>query len=212
VVLFAGASGAIGLDETGWIRREFGFLVGSRHRFVAEGLAVAVIAPPTDRASLDGFRPTRRHVLDLKSVIAYLRATLGVPVWLVGHSRGTVSAAYVTAHLPPPEGPDGLVLTASLFVYSDGESVYSANPDAIRVPTLLVHHASDACHLTPPRMAPRYLDRLDNAPAKALIVIEGGWADGNPCRSWHYHGFRGREAETVRAIAEWIRAHTPARP
>ena len=46
------------------------------------------------RTVFNGFRQTEEHAADLKATIAWARATAKVPVWLVGTSRGTQSAAW----------------------------------------------------------------------------------------------------------------------
>ena len=216
VVLFPGGDGDIDLNaQTGAIGRGGNFLVRTRSAFVRHGLAVALIAPPTDRESLRGFRTADAHVLDIQGVIGYLRARLHLPVWLVGTSRGTISAAIVTSRLAGPDGPDGLVLTASVTVASQGESVYSARLDALRVPTLIVHHHDDACRATPLSGVQRLLGDLAHPAAKELIVIEGGGPPRGPvCEPRHYHGFIGKETEAVQVMADWIKAHSgaPAAP
>ncbi len=212
VVLFSGGDGEIDLDaQTGAIGRGGNFLVRTRTDFVRLGLATAVIAPPTDQDTLRAFRTTDAHVLDIKGVIAYLRARLKVPVWLVGTSLGTTSVATVTSHLAGPDGPDGIVLSSTVTGTSRGapESVYSAKLDAIRVPTLIVHHQNDACGVTPLAGARRLLDDLTQATAKELVVIEGGGPPRGPvCEPHHYHGFIGKETETVKVMADWIKAHS----
>ena len=201
VVLLTGGDGLIDLDpQTGNIGRPGNFLLRTRHLFVQNGLTVAVTAPPTDRSSLRDFRTTQGHVLDLKGVIAYLRGRLHVPVWLVGTSRGTISAAVAA----------GAVLTSTVTEATNRQhdSVHSAELASIRIPTLLVHHRQDACFVTPVTGAQKLLDDLPNAPVKELIVIEGGGPPrGPPCEPHHFHGFEGREAETVKIIADWIKAH-----
>ncbi len=210
-LLFPGGDGASGLAARGTLREGEGLLVTGRERLVAAGLAVALLAPPTDRESLRGFRTSAEHAQDVQAALAWLRRRLGRPVWLVGASRGTISAASVAARLAGAEGPDGLVLASALTVENEGESVYSAELAAIRIPTLLVQHRQDACPVTPFSGAERLLRALAHAPAKALLVIEGGGPPtGLPCTATHYHGFVGRQAEALQAIAAWILAHPPA--
>ncbi|HKJ00398.1 MAG TPA: alpha/beta hydrolase [bacterium] len=211
-VLFAGGQGQIGLLPDGHIRNGDNFLVRSRERFLAQGLAVAVIAPPTDHPSLDRFRSTEAHTADIAGVIAYLRGRLHVPVWLVGTSRGTISVAYAASRLAPPAGPDGIVLSSTVTVLSRGASADGADLAAIRVPTLLVQHRLDACRVTPFGGAEALLKRLVNAPAHELIAIEGGGPPRGPaCQAFNYHGFIGREAATVRVMTDWIKVHPPVR-
>jgi hypothetical protein len=212
VVLFPGGEGDIGLQPDGSVHT-FNFLVRTRQYFVDNGLATAVVAPPSDREDFSNFRVTAAHVLDIKGVIAYLHDKLHLPVWLVGTSRGTVSAAYIASRLPGKDGPDGLVLTSlvSGTTKNQPESVYAASLGAITVNTLLVQHRHDACKVTPFSGAERILSSFSAAPVKELIPIDGGGPPtGNPCEARHHHGFIGQEAEVVKDIADWIKAHPPA--
>ena len=77
-----------------------------------------VVDAPSDRQRapfLNGFRQTEEHAADLKATIAWARATAKVPVWLVGTSRGTQSAAYAATVLQGADAPDGVVLTATIL-------------------------------------------------------------------------------------------------
>ena len=113
----------------------------TRQRFADEDLLVAVLDSPSDRTSLWNFRTTADHAADLRTVIAALREVAGVPVWLVGTSMGTLSAASAAARLRQG-GPDGIVLTSSVSEISrmSGESVRHVVLGDIRVPVLIVHH------------------------------------------------------------------------
>src|ERR1700693_801575 len=92
-VLLAGGHGGLQISADGsfgWGKGNF--LVRSRQLFADQGLMVVVVDAPSDRQNppyLSGFRGTREHVTDLKAVIAWARKQAGVPVWLVGTSRGT---------------------------------------------------------------------------------------------------------------------------
>lgn len=209
-VLIPGGGGDIGLLPTGDIRHGRNFLIRSRGYFLDAGLAVAIIGLATDSGTFNFFRTSREHAEDLEGVIAYLRRKLHVPVWLVGTSRGTISAAFVAARLPPPAGPDGIVLASTVTVLSRRTSAAEADLAAIRVPTLLVQNQRDTCRVTPLSGARALLARLVHAPARKLVVITGGGPpQGLPCTALAYHGFVGAEARTVRVIADWIKAHPP---
>src|SRR5579863_4127210 len=160
VILFSGGDGAINLSPDR-IRRGGNFLVRSRELFAQQGLMVAVVDVPTDRSTLNEFRTGKAHALDIKSVIAYLREQAHVPVWLVGTSYGTVSAVKVADWLADGGGPDGVVLTSTLFVPRRlGASLFHADPARVRVPLLLLHHRSDRCPSTPFRQADGYVKRM----------------------------------------------------
>lgn len=208
VILFSGGEGVVGISPAG-VKRPGNFLVRTRRLFAQQGFLVAVVDPPSDRDNLDGFRTSLAHALDIKGVIAYLRQQADVPVWLVGTSYGTVSAAKVTDHLADGGGPDGIVLTSSLFHRGRiGDSVWDAAPARIRVPVLLVHHRQDRCWATPFGDAQGYVDRLTAAPAKELLALEGGGPTrGGFCEPYDYHGFVGIERQAIDAITSWIKAH-----
>jgi len=211
VLLFAGGSGKVIIRDSGDLKYQTNFLVRSRHLFADAGLAVAVIDAPSDRNSghgLNDFRTSPEHRTDVRAVIAYMRKRFGAPVWLVGTSRGTVSAA-AGALLDRGDGPDGVVLTASVTRASSRRPVNLDDVDLgqIRVPVLVVHHKDDECQVTPFEGALELMERLTAAPNKELIAFEGGApGDDNPCRAMSHHGFLGIEDRVVRAIAEWIKA------
>jgi pimeloyl-ACP methyl ester carboxylesterase len=208
VVLLAGGHGGLQMFRNGSLRwGENNFLVRSRDLFVQQGLAVALVDAPSDRQSspfLTGFRATTDHAADLKAVIAWLRAQAAIPVWLVGTSRGTESAAYVASELTGAEGPDGIVLTSSILVDARGLPVTAMALDKIRVPVLVVHHRKDGCRVCPPAELPRLMDGLTAAPRKELVTVDGGRDEGDPCHAMAHHGYNGIEADVVARIAAWL--------
>src|SRR5450830_749552 len=120
VILFAGGQGGLRISTEGEFNGGNGnFLVRSRQRFVERGFAVAVVDAPSDRQAppyLGGFRQTPQHVEDIKAVMAWLRQQAAIPVWLIGTSRGTQSAAFIATQLDSENGgPDGLVLTSTIL-------------------------------------------------------------------------------------------------
>src|SRR5450432_360348 len=119
VVLFAGGHGGLQLGPDGSIQWGRGnFLVRSRQMFAEQGLMVVLLDAPSDRQEppfLSRFRQRPEHAADVKAVIAWLRDSGKVPVWLVGTSRGTQSVGYVATELVGQDGPDGIVLTSSIL-------------------------------------------------------------------------------------------------
>jgi dienelactone hydrolase len=211
VVLFAGGQGGLQIAPDGALGWGKGnFLVRSRDLFLAKGLMVAVIDAPSDRQSapyLAGFRQRREHASDVKEVIAWLRRQAAVPVWLVGTSRGTQSAAYIATELPPDRGgPNGIVLTSSILRDDHGRAVPEMPLDRVAVPVLVVHHKQDGCGLCAFVDVPRLMTRLTAARSKELLVFDGGVNEDDPCDAFAYHGFNGLEREVVSKIAEWILA------
>jgi pimeloyl-ACP methyl ester carboxylesterase len=207
VVLLMGGGGDIGLK--GSVPTSGNFLVRNRERFAANGFNVALIDRPTDRELDFDFRLSSEHIHDLRQVVRHVKTDTGLPVWLIGHSRGTVSAA-AGAIAFGNEELAGVVLTASVTSAKRRGAVPTQKLDAIRIPVLVVHHEKDACATTMPSEARLITEGLKNAPVKRQMMLNGGAnPEGEPCDSSHWHGFVGMERETVDRIVAWIRDPKP---
>ncbi len=210
VVLIAGGHGGLQIFPNGSFKWGAGnFLVRTRQLFADQGLMVAVIDAPSDRQSppyLAGFRQKPEHAADMKAVIAWMREQSKAPVWLVGTSRGTQSAAYVATELFGPEGPDGIVLSSTILIDDGGRPVPAMPLEKIRVPVLVVHHEQDGCAHCQFANVPALMTKLDNSPRKELLSFKGGENKGDPCEAMAYHGFNGLDREVVPQIAGWILA------
>ncbi len=211
VLLFAGGNGGLQISPAGAITQlEGNFLVRTRQQFAQQGVWVAVVDAPSDRQSppyLSGFRQTAEHVADAKATLAWVREQVKVPVWLVGTSRGTQSVAYIATQLPGPQGPDGLVLTSTIFTEDKGRAVPAMALGTLRIPVLVVHHEQDGCRLCPFSAAPAMLDQLTQTPAKQLLAFTGGRDRGDPCEAAAHHGFNGIERDVVTQSVAWILSH-----
>jgi dienelactone hydrolase len=207
-ILLPGGHGGLQIAANGSLGWGKGnFLVRSRKLFADQGLLVAVVDAPSDRQAppyLSGFRGTREHIADLKAVIAWARKQAGVPVWLIGTSRGTESAAYAATYLTGHDGPDGLVLTSTILSDSKEFSVPVLHLDRLRIPVLVVHHVDDGCSHCPYAATAKLMEKLVNAPKKQLLPIKGGTSQGDPCEAYAYHGFNGVEAEVVKKVTQWM--------
>jgi pimeloyl-ACP methyl ester carboxylesterase len=205
-LLFPGAGGQLRLrEEGGQIRfAPNNFLVRSRMEFVQRGVIAVIVDAPSDQQDAgmdDNFRLGDAHAADISAVIAELRKRFaGLPLFVVGTSRGTVSAASHARRFP--DAIAGVVLTATVFLAGKqfGQQGLSGFDFAsIRPPLLLVHHRQDACRYTPYHGAARLKGRYP------LISVAGGLpAQSAPCQPLSEHGFLGREADTVEAIVNWI--------
>jgi dienelactone hydrolase len=210
VVLLAGGHGGLQIFPNGSMRWGDGnFLVRTRQLFADQSLMVVVLDAPSDRQRppfLAEFRQTPEHAADLKAVMAWMRTQAPVPVWLVGTSRGTQSAAYVAIELSGPEGPDGIVLTSSILADDKTRSVPAMPLDRIKVPVLVVHHEKDGCRYCAHADVPKLMAGLTQTRAKQLLSFSGGVSHGDPCAAMAYHGFNGIEAEVVQQAAAWMLA------
>jgi hypothetical protein len=218
LILFSGSPGLLFVrDGAGQIQRNANgtaalyaknFLVRTRHAFAAAGfLVISVDAPSDHRGGADSFRDTAEHAQDIAGVIAYARRTAPVPVWLIGTSMGTISAANAAARLKSG-GPDGLVLTSSMTTQTR-HSVpinLAVDVDAITVPTLFVHNKEDNCVAATFGGVAALMERFKHAARKELIAVSGGNApQGDQCEPLSRHGYLGIEDEVVGDIARWIK-------
>jgi pimeloyl-ACP methyl ester carboxylesterase len=184
------------------------FLVRTRDLFAAQGFLVAVFDVPSDQASgMEVFRLSPEHATDIAAVVAWLKAAAPAPVWLVGTSRGTISATLGAASIP---GIHGLVLTSTVTrpAKQNPSTVFNIDLTRIAVPTLVVNHRDDGCYVAVPADAQRLVDALVHAPVKEALVYDGGTpARSEPCEPLAPHGYYGIEPMVVAGISDWIRRH-----
>src|SRR5689334_4779510 len=206
-VMFPGGEGLLRLHtEGGGVKFAQGknFLVRTRGLFRDAEVAVAVLDSPSDRQRLgmdDGFRTGRAHIEDIAAVIGDLKNRFaGAKIFLIGTSRGTISAAYVGRALGSTV--DGVVLTSTVFNRGGpigGIGLAGFDFGSIRTPLLFVHHVHDSCRACPYGVA----ESLGHT--YPLISVNGGKpAQSDPCEPLAAHGYFGKEAETVAAIKDWM--------
>jgi hypothetical protein len=209
-VLFPGSGGLINLrSENG--QPKFGpnnFLVRSRSEFIKRGVAAAILDAPSDQQNgwgmTDEFRLGEAHFTDIAAVVDNLAKRFpDKPLFLIGTSRGTISAAALGARFGPRVA--GTVLTSSMFRAAKGKAKEQgpglSNFDfaTIKIPALFVHHVSDQCEFTPYGEAARLADRFP------LITVFGGDPpQSGPCDAFSAHGYFGKEAPTVEQIVNWM--------
>lgn len=223
LVLLPGGGGHIALDEKGCPHALVGnSLVRSVPLFHGEGFATALVDAPSDHPGDDGlagFRVTPEHAEDLGKVIADVRARTKLPVWLIGTSRGTISAVNAASRLSGAAAPDGLVLTSALM--SGGRSaqkpwvsqtVFDLDLAAIRVPVLVVGHAEDKCVRSPASLMGTVVAKTEGAREQVALVTGGPGSSGPAgiavCEGRSPHGFLQQEAEVAAGIARFIHGGT----
>jgi len=201
-LLYVGGGGSIRLRmEAG--RPKFGannFLPRARAEFIRNGVLPVVMDAPSDQPGglTDYYRASDQQSADARAVLAELKKRFPrLLVYVVGTSKGTVTAAFVGRSLGDEAA--GVVLTASLFTPPRGASLAGFDYASIKAPVLFVHHREDACDSTPYSEAARLAGRYP------LISVKGGKPpESGPCEPFGPHGFWGKEPETVDAIAGWM--------
>ena len=209
VVVLVGGLGKLELTARGLPKDGAGPLIRRREQLASQGFVVAFVDAPSDRLGegLIGFRTSREHAADVGAVIARLRHDDPGPLWLVGSSMGTVSAASIAARLGR-DGPDGLVLISSVTRTHPAmrESLADVPLESITVPTLIIHHRQDPCEITPYAEASALSRRLGDARRVELVTVEGGPpARGLPCSPDSPHAFFGVEDALIDRLASWIK-------
>lgn len=209
-LLFPGSGGLIQLrTENGKPRFNQGnFLVRSRAEFVKRGVVAAIMDAPSDQQGGSGmsdeFRVGAAHFTDISTVVEGLEKRFSkVPLFLVGTSRGTISAAALSAKLG--QRTAGAILTSTMFRQAPrnskepGEGLSKFDFATIEPRLLFVHHVSDQCQSTPYGEAARLSDKYP------LISVFGGPPpQSGPCDAFSQHGFLGKESETVEQIINWM--------
>jgi pimeloyl-ACP methyl ester carboxylesterase len=208
VILLPGGAGGFGSPVDGKPSGN-NFLVRSRDYFADAGLNVAVMSRATDKTDLDyPDRIAPEHMVDIQKLVAYLKTDSGLPVWLVGTSRGTVSATAAAIAFGNAELA-GIVLTSSVVDYKKAGAIPKRDLAAIKIPVFVLHHENDACKVCKPQEVPAIIQGLKNAPFKKLVMAKGGAnPTGDACESFHYHGYIGMEQEAVGIITNWIKHPT----
>ena len=209
-ILFPGSGGFIRIrrEEEKIKFDDENFLVRSRDEFVNRGVVTAVVDAPSDQqrnwGMTDAFRKSDQHFTDISSVATDLGKRFpSLPLFLIGTSRGAVSAAALGARFGPRIA--GVVLTASMFrpagrrSNTPGSGLRDFDFSTIKSALLFVHHVSDQCAVTPYGDAARLLDHYP------LISVFGGRPQqSDPCAGLSAHGFFGKEPETIEQIANWM--------
>lgn len=213
-LFFMGGAGRFGIQQDGTaVSRTF--LNNYRYEFIVKGIATVLVDPPSDQMGDDGltydYRKSTEHAAEIKGAIALMRDRFrGLPVWLVGHSRGSTSVASVAATVKEG-GPDGIVMSAvgSVSNMQRGGSVLEVDLASIKVPVMIVHHKDDDCRVNPFDGAIEVKEALTAAKKVELLAVEGGDAGDSRavCREDSHHGFLGVEKTVVGAMVSWIKNH-----
>jgi Alpha/beta hydrolase family len=141
------------------------------------------------------------HLSRVEDVVRFFREKLGKPVWVMGHSNGSISATELYKRLQDGKRQDlvsGLILSAPV----GGTSL---DYGTTRLPVLIVYHERDPCVGTPPDHARTLAAKLRERGNLAIQLskITEGVPGGNPC-STGFHMFEGAEPDAARAIDEYM--------
>jgi hypothetical protein len=219
-LLLPGGHGFVDLDAQGCARKLKGnWLVRSMGLFQTAGFGTALVDAPTGfhgEDGLGGYRIDPHHAQDLGRVIADVRARTKGAVWVLGTSRGAISAVNATSRLSGEAAPDGVVLSSSVVSGQMGarkpwvaHSVFDLPLENIRQPVLVLGHAADACIRSPASLMERIAARTQGVREQVVTVIGGpggaNLSSVDACEGRSPHGFIDQEGEVAEGIARFVR-------
>lgn len=185
------------------------FMRMNQRILAGEGIALVVMDCPTDQwgaygprptSCFDGYRSSKEHADDVRSVIARLRDEHGFSrIFVMGHSFGTISSRWLARNLG--NEISGSIHSGSMNgpnPWGHANSLSGFPYNTIAAPILHVHNENDACSYTPYSIVKEYA-------GENLVTVRGGVPEGDPCGARHLHGFQGREELVVRSIIAWIK-------
>jgi hypothetical protein len=214
-VLFVGGEGETALNDQGPTKLKGNFLMRVRGQLSKAGLILAYPDVPSDQAGrgLGDFRTSTRHAEDIAAMVKALKARANLPVFLIGTSRGTISAANGAGRIDPSLIA-GVILTSTVTERSKNKQkpVFDTPLDKIRVPVLVMSHKDDTCYVTPPSDIPRLLRAMSASPRKDSLLLSGGKPPkSDPCEAFAAHGFFGIESKAAKSMTDWIDSVLAAR-
>ena len=218
LLLFCGSTGEGHFSGSGSdVFLSNNFLARTSPDFVEKGFAIVIVGVPSDHSSgmNDSFRTSPEHTADIQRLVQVLVEKKLGPIYLIGTSRGTLSAAYLATSLKN-DRLKGLVLTSSL------DTVGTLPLKTVTVPVLIVHHVNDSCQTTTYAAAHSLIDRFVKSPHVDFVAVSGGsagsgsgtvtgkrrghgmGAEADPCGALSNHGFLGVEVPVVNVITDWL--------
>ena len=202
LLFFPGGEGYLLNAENGRPKRLF------IREFRQQGFLMALVDVPSDQPygiiGGDRFRRSEEHVEDGKKVIDYVYHRWPRSIYLIGHSAGATSVAYLATVLRDAR-VGGVVLTSAV-----GEgSLAMVALHTITYPALFVHHRDDPC--TSFAATYQQYRRLVNSPRVSFVEVLGGDQSSpigckprDPRSTSYEHGFSGKRREVVNVISNWM--------
>ena len=197
VLLFPGGGGVLRLQDDG-STANFHTFVRSKDLWAQYGIDAVLVDTPYDLgAGMRNSRSIRDHQQRIFNVVNYYRDKFNLPVWIFGHSMGTVS---VTEFVNGGKEKEHLV--AGVIVAGTYRSA-SIDSD-VGLPVMAIHHADDGCASTPLSASERIIEGRPSKITSQFVQIDGGVSEGDVCGSKAYHGFNQREPEFIKSAAQFI--------
>jgi pimeloyl-ACP methyl ester carboxylesterase len=223
LVMLVGGGGYLDIDDGGCPRLlSRNVLVRMRTILNEAGVATALVDTPFDLRTDEEFgvyRIAADHAQDIGKVIEELRARTKGPVWIAGHSRGSISAANAAARLTGPAAPNGVTLLSAMYTGDAkarrawaAHTVFFADLDAIKIPVLVIGHTADNCVRSPADQMKNVIAKTNGVRQQTVTVTGGPLAPGRSpslaaCEVREPHDFTEQEAEVAAGVARFMRGN-----
>ena len=205
-IMFIGGDGVVPFEADGSLKGGRSTLVRTRQLWLDHGVAVLIPGKPSSLVGVFSYRLSDTYAQDIRALVDFARAHASVPVWLFGHSLGTVAVASGASHLTHGEIAGAVFAspTVNRFPPRITETVFDAPLDVINVPALVAAHAQDSCSTTAPEGPARLRAAMTGSPKSDIFLFNGGEPTGGPCDPTALHSFVGLDAEFVERVAAWM--------
>jgi hypothetical protein len=195
VILLIGGDGKAVIFNNGTARSNHTF-IRSQNLWSQYGIDSVVVDSADDLSATGGGRQTDPYQNRLLSVVNFYKHKLGVPVWIFGHSNGTISVTEFVNRFGHKKAIAGFVVagTADRAILNDDSDL----------PALAIHHLKDTCSVTPISASENVIKSRPKGTRAEFITMDGGTSQGNVCWAFAYHGFNQKEDELVKSAATFI--------
>jgi dienelactone hydrolase len=196
-LLFIGGDGMLNLNPDGSTTKE-NPLNRSANLWKQYGVNAVLVDSPYDLgdARRGNVRGKAEHLSRVENVVKHYKERFGVPVWIVGHSMGTVTAVQFANQAERASSIAGIIIAGT----HAGESL---TKDFVK-PVMAIHHQKEACPSTPISASESIIKARSKETKSELVLIDGGENVGKACMGLAYHGFNKVEDQVVAAAAKFI--------
>ncbi len=200
----------------GFLVKAYGYDDFLRPEFMQHGYATAVVDAPSDQGRgmaeppYDRFRASASYARDIAAVVAVLKQEVPGPIYLFGHSMGTISAAHAAATVKDPDIRALVLASTPAGIRKRGGRGMTLLDVAIKrisIPVLLIQNRDDPCSGAGPQGAASYPPLLTSSPRVAFLEAPGGTDDGTArtCGGGNnHHSFYGIRDRLVRDAIRWL--------
>lgn len=198
VVVIMGYPGNFGLKPGDiWVKNQTAWLMLELIKRSKITANVVILDSPFDLKDF-GARSSGDHIERIESVVKYYSEKFKLPIWLFGHSDGSIS---VSEYLNYSDRTRKSIVGAIL---SSGRNEIRITEDW-KIPVLVMHHEKDGCVWTTFNNAKRNFAKIQktNKANSEFATVVGGYEGPQPCSNG-FHMYSGAFSEALDLIENFI--------